>query len=40
MVKASWFSGVAKPAIVVRRLDGRVEVVREFGYQDFRQSLS
>jgi carboxynorspermidine decarboxylase len=40
MVKTSWFNGVAKPAIVVRRLDGRVEVVREFGYQDFRQSLS
>lgn len=40
MVKKSWFNGVAMPSIVVRRLDGSVEVVREFGYQDFESSLS
>ena len=40
MVKKSWFNGVTMPSIVVRRLDGTVEVVREFGYDDFRASLS
>ena len=40
MVKTSWFNGVTMPSIVVRRLDGTVEVVREFGYDDFKASLS
>jgi carboxynorspermidine decarboxylase len=39
MVKKSWFNGVTMPSIVVRRLDGSVELVREFGYDDFRSSL-
>jgi carboxynorspermidine decarboxylase len=39
MVKTSWFNGVAMPSIVVRRLDGSIEVVREFGYEDFRSSV-
>jgi carboxynorspermidine decarboxylase len=40
MVKMNWFNGVQMPSIVVRRLDGKVEVVREFVYEDFRTSLS
>jgi hypothetical protein len=28
------------PSVVVGRLDGRVEVVRKFDYDDFRKSLS
>jgi carboxynorspermidine decarboxylase len=40
IVKASWFNGLARPSIAVRRLDGSVEVLREFGYADFRASLS
>ncbi len=39
MVKTSWFNGLRRPAIAIRRLDGRVEVVREFTYDDFRASL-
>lgn len=39
MVKTSWFNGVVKPSIVVRRVDGTVEVVREFGYEDFESDL-
>ena len=35
MVKKNWFNGLAMPSIVVRRLDGRVEVVRTFGYEDY-----
>ena len=39
-VKKNWFNGVQMPAIVVRRLDGRVEVVKKFTYEDYRSSLS
>jgi len=40
MVKKNWFNGVAMPAIAVRELDGAVRVVRTFGYDDYRASLS
>jgi carboxynorspermidine decarboxylase len=40
MVKKNWFNGVAMPSIVVRRLDGRVDVVRTFDYDDFLSSVS
>jgi carboxynorspermidine decarboxylase len=40
MVKKNWFNGVQMPAIAVRRLDGTTEIVREFGYRDFKDSLS
>jgi len=39
MVKKNWFNGVAMPAIAVKELDGRVRVAREFGYQDYVDSL-
>ena len=40
MVKKNWFNGVPMPSIVVRRLDGTVELVRKFGYKDFERNLS
>jgi len=40
MVKTTWFNGLRMPSIVVRRVEGTVEVVREFGYDDFKRSLS
>jgi carboxynorspermidine decarboxylase len=40
MVKKNWFNGLTMPSIVVRRLDGRVEVVRTFGYEDYVSALS
>jgi len=40
IVKTTWFNGLRMPSIVVRRLNGDVEVVREFGYDDFERSLS
>ncbi|CAA6807171.1 MAG: Carboxynorspermidine decarboxylase, putative (EC [uncultured Sulfurovum sp.] len=40
MVKASTFNGVPLPSIVIKRLDGTMEVVRAFGYEDFRDRLS
>ncbi len=39
MVKTSWFNGLTMPSIVVRRLDGSIELVREFRYEDFKSSL-
>lgn len=40
MVKKNWFNGVAMPSIVVRRLDGRVDVVKRFTYDDYVGNLS
>jgi carboxynorspermidine decarboxylase len=40
MVKKNWFNGLKMPAIVVKQLDGSVEVVREFGFDDYLSSLS
>jgi len=40
MVKATTFNGVKLPSIAIQRLDGTVEVVREFGYEDFKHRLS
>lgn len=40
MVKKNWFNGVKMPAIAIKQLDGRVELVKEFSYDDFVQGLS
>jgi carboxynorspermidine decarboxylase len=40
MVKKNWFNGVQMPSIVVRRRDGRWDVVRRFTYDDYRDDLS
>lgn len=40
MVKKNWFNGVQMPSIVVRELDGRLRLVREFSFEDYLSSLS
>jgi len=40
MVKKNWFNGVNMPAIVIRRLDGRIDIQREFDYEEYKASLS
>ena len=40
MVKKNWFNGLPMPSIVVRRIDGRVDVVKTFGYEDYVNALS
>ncbi|MFK5975442.1 MAG: carboxynorspermidine decarboxylase [Sulfurovum sp.] len=40
MVKATTFNGVKLPSIAIEREDGSIEVVREFGYEDFKGRLS
>jgi len=39
MVKATTFNGIALPTIAILRKNGEVEIVREFGYEDFKQRL-
>lgn len=40
MVKKNWFNGLQMPSIVVKRRNGSLDVVREFTYKDFVDSLS
>lgn len=40
MVKKNWFNGLKMPSIAVKRLDGKIEVIRKFDYFDFMNSLS
>ena len=40
MVKATTFNGVKLPSIAIQKKDGTVDVVREFGYEDFKERLS
>ena len=38
-VKNNTFNGMPLPAIYLEKLDGKLELVREFGYNDFKQRL-
>ena len=38
-VKTNMFNGITHPSIAVRRMDGRVEMLREFGYEDYRDRM-
>ena len=40
MVKTTTFNGVKHPAIALQHEDGTLEVIREFGYPDFRDRLA
>lgn len=40
MVKTTTFNGVKHPAIALQHGDGKLEILREFGYPDFRDRLS
>lgn len=40
MVKNNTFNGMPLPAIALRRKSGECDMVREFGYKDFRERLS
>ncbi|MCX7716641.1 MAG: carboxynorspermidine decarboxylase [Endomicrobia bacterium] len=40
IVKKNWFNGLQMPSIVVKRLNGQIEIVRKFTYEDFLYSLS
>jgi len=40
IVQKTWFNGVPMPSIVIKRLDGRVEVQRTFDYSEYLNNLS
>ncbi len=40
MVKTTTFNGVKHPPIALQHDDGQLEIIREFGYADFRDRLS
>jgi carboxynorspermidine decarboxylase len=40
MVKTTTFNGVKHPPIALQHEDGRLDVIREFSYEDFRDRLS
>ena len=40
MVKATTFNGIKLPSIAIEKTDGTVEMLREFGYEDFKNRLS
>jgi len=40
MVKKNWFNGLNMPSIAVKRINGKIDVVRTFKYKDFKDSLS
>ena len=40
MVKNNTFNGITLPSIAVARADGKLEIIKEFGYQDFKSRLS
>ncbi|MCL2838043.1 MAG: carboxynorspermidine decarboxylase [Oscillospiraceae bacterium] len=39
MVKNNTFNGINLPSILIRRIDGKVETVKEFGYEGFKGRL-
>lgn len=40
MVKKNWFNGITMPAIVIKKLNGTLDLIRNFDYNDFKKSLS
>ena len=40
MVKTTMFNGVAHPAIAIARRDGSTDIIRRFGYEDFKNRMS
>ncbi|WP_353498405.1 carboxynorspermidine decarboxylase [Vibrio sp. CB1-14] len=40
MVKLNWFNGLKMPSIYCERSSGNIEKLNEFGYEDFKRSLS
>ena len=40
IVKKNWFNGLRMPSIVIKRLDGSLDIVKIFSYEDFKNNLS
>lgn len=40
MVKLNWFNGLKMPSVYCERTTGEIEILNQFGYDDFKRSLS
>ncbi|MDR2965047.1 MAG: carboxynorspermidine decarboxylase [Treponema sp.] len=40
MVKKNWFNGLNMPSIAIKRLDGKIDIVRQFTYSNFLENMS
>lgn len=40
MVKLNWFNGLKMPAVYCERITGDIEMINQFGYEDFKRALS
>lgn len=40
IVKRTWFNGLKAPSIVVKRLNGSIEIIKKFSYKNFKSNLS
>lgn len=40
MVKLNWFNGLKMPSVYCQRSDGEIQKLNEFGFEDFKRSLS
>jgi len=39
-VKNTTFNGIKLPSLVIKRSDGKIELIKEFGYEDYKNRLS
>ncbi|MEO1953976.1 MAG: carboxynorspermidine decarboxylase, partial [Campylobacterales bacterium] len=39
-VKSTTFNGIKLPSLVIKRKDGSVELIKEFGYEEYKRRLS
>ncbi len=40
MVKLNWFNGLRMPSVYCQRVDGEIQLLNQFDYDDFKRSLS
>jgi carboxyaminopropylagmatine decarboxylase len=39
-VKNTTFNGIKLPSLALKKKDGTIEIVKEFGYKDYKERLS
>ena len=38
-VKTTMFNGIHHPSIVIRKIDGTIQILRQYGYSDYRDRM-
>ena len=39
-VKNTTFNGIKLPSLLIKRKDAKIELIKEFGYEDYKKRLS